>query len=55
MKKIIPILLGAMVFQLINYIGMQFLKRDIVLLIEVVLFIILASILWLLSYKKNRS
>ncbi|MBI9015203.1 MAG: hypothetical protein JEZ08_23420 [Clostridiales bacterium] len=55
MKKIIPILFGAIVFQLINYIGMQFLKRETVLWIEVLLFMILASMLWLTKYKKNRS
>ena len=55
MKKIMPIILGALVFQLINYIGMQFFKREIVLFIEVVFIMIFVSMFWLTNNNKNRS
>jgi len=55
MKKLLPIIIGVIVYQVINFIGMQFFEREVLLFLEVFLFVILLSVFWLFNSKTRRS
>jgi len=55
MKKLLPFLIGMIAYQVINFIGMQFLEREVLLFLEVFLFVILLSVFWLYNSKTRRS